>query len=52
MSFAFDSWRIEGDTSTWIFAILCTLVAAYLGVRTWLRMKKNRKIAFWEGFRF
>ena len=52
MSFAFESWRIEGGTSTWIFAILCTLVAAYLGVRTWLRMKKNRKIAFWEGFRF
>ena len=52
MSFAFDSWRIEGGTSTWIFAILCTIIAAYLGIRTWLRMKKNRKIAFWEGFRF
>ena len=52
MSFALDSWRIEGGTSTWIFAILCTIIAAYLGIRTWLRMKKNRKIAFWEGFRF
>ena len=52
MNLSVDSWRIEGDTEIWIIAILCILIALYLGVRTWLRMKKNRKIALWESFRF
>ena len=52
MSYALDSWRLHGETSTWIFAIICTLIALYLGIRAWLRMKKNRKIAFWEAYRF
>ena len=52
MNIAFDSWRIEGDTKVWIFATLCILIAAFLGIRTWLRMKKNHKIALWESFRF
>ena len=47
-----NSWRIEGDTSTWIIATLCLLVALYLGIQTWIRMNKNRKIALWESFRF
>ncbi|MEC8043259.1 MAG: hypothetical protein VX130_01550 [Verrucomicrobiota bacterium] len=51
MSFAIDSLRIEGGTSTWIFATLCMLLAIYLGIRTWIRMKKSGKIAFWESFR-
>ena len=52
MSYALDSWRLHGETSTWIFAIICTLIALYLGIRAWLRTKKNRKIAFWEAYRF
>ena len=52
MNIAFDSWRIEGETKVWIFATLCILIAAFLGIRTWLRMKKNHKIALWESFRF
>ena len=51
MSYALDSWRLNGETSTWVFAIICTLIALYLGIRAWLRMKKNRKIAFWEAYR-
>ena len=51
MSFAIDSLRIEGGTSTWIFATLCMLLAIYLGIRTWIRTKKSGKIAFWESFR-
>ena len=47
-----NSWRIEGETSTWIFAVLCLLFALYLGIQTWIRMNKNRKIALWESFRF
>ena len=47
-----NSWRIEGDTSTWIIATLCLLVALYLGIQTWIRMNKTRKIALWESFRF
>ena len=52
MNIAFDSWRIDIDTSVWVFAILSILIAAYLGIRTWLRMKKKGKIALWESFRF
>ena len=52
MSLGLDSWRIEGETSTWIFATSCVLITGYLGIRTWMRMKKSRKIAFWESFRF
>jgi len=47
-----NSWRIEGETSTWIIAVLCLLVALYLGIQTWIRMNKTRKIALWESFRF
>ena len=52
MNIAFDSWRIDIDTSVWVFAILSILIAAYLGIWTWLRMKKKAKIALWESFRF
>ena len=47
-----NSWRIEGETSTWIIAVVCLLFALYLGIQTWIRMNKNRKIALWESFRF
>ena len=47
-----DSWQIEGETSTWFIASLCVLFALYLGMQTWIRMKRNRKIALWEIFRF
>ena len=52
MNIAFDSWRIEGDTRIWVFATICISIALYVGIRTWLRMKRNRKIALWESFRF
>lgn len=52
MSFNLNSWQIQGDTSTWIFATCIVVASSYLAVRTWVRMKKNRKIAIWEGFRF
>ena len=51
MNIAFDSWRIEGDTRIWVFATICISIALYVGIRTWLRMKRNRKIALWESFR-
>ena len=47
-----DSWQIEGETSTLFIASFCVLFALYLGMLTWVRMKKNRKIALWEIFRF
>ena len=34
------------------FCNLCLLFALYLGIQTWIRMNKNRKIALWESFRF
>ena len=52
MSFNLNSWQIQGDTSTWIFATCIVIASSYLAIRTWVRMKKNRKIAIWEGFRF
>ena len=51
-SLSLDSWQIEGETSTWFIASLCVLFALYLGMQTWIRMKRNRKIALWEIFRF
>ena len=46
-----DSWKIEGEPIYWFFAITVLAAAVYLGFRTWMRMKKNRKIALLEIFR-
>lgn len=49
--FGSDSWKIEGEPIYWFFAITVLAVAVFLGFRTWIRMKKNRKIALLEIFR-
>ncbi|MAH09463.1 MAG: hypothetical protein CL961_07330, partial [Euryarchaeota archaeon] len=49
--FGSDSWKIEGEPIYWFFAIIVLAVAVFLGFRTWMRMKKNRKIALLEIFR-
>ena len=49
--FGSDSWKIEGEPIYWFFAIIVFAVAVFLGFRTWMRMKKNRKIALLEIFR-
>ena len=49
--FGSDSWKIEGAPISWVFAITVLAVAVFLGFRTWIRMKKNRKIALLEIFR-
>lgn len=49
--FGSDSWKIEGEPISWVFAIAVLAVAVFHGFRTWIRMKKNRKIALLEIFR-
>ena len=35
MSFNLNSWQIQGDTSTWIFATCIVIASSYLAIRTW-----------------